>query len=199
VRTFVRAATAAGAKTLDAIWYKSSDVFEQEQERVFSRSWVAAGREEQVANPGDYFLLGLAGESLIITRDAPGRLHAFYNVCRHRAGPVAEGCGSRKVFRCGYHGWTYSLEGKLLNAPEMEGTKDFSAEELRLRPVQVDEWEGQVFVNLDAEAEALLTALGELPGQAEKYKFGSMRLAGRRECTRIDSKPNRLSSSRTFQ
>ena len=46
-------------------------------------------------------------------RGHDGTLRGFFNVCRHRAGPPAEGCGSRKLFRCGYHGWTYDLDGRL--------------------------------------------------------------------------------------
>jgi choline monooxygenase len=102
-------------------------------------------------------------------------------VCRHRAGPPAEGCGSRKVFRCGYHGWTYGLDGRLLNAPEMEGTENFQFEDFRLRSVRVEEWKGQVFVNLDPEAEPLEPSLRELPGQVEKFHFARMKLAGRCE------------------
>jgi choline monooxygenase len=118
---------------------------------------------------------------LLITRDNQKKLRGFYNVCRHRAGPPAEGCGSRKVFRCGYHGWTYALDGRLLNAPEMDGTANFCADEFRLRPIHIAEWQGQIFVNLDPDAQPLLSALRELPEQAAKYKLGEMRLAGRRD------------------
>ena len=90
-------------------------------------------------------------------------------------------CGSRKVFRCGYHGWTYALDGQLLNAPEMEGACDFSHADFALRPVQAAEWEGLVFVNLDPAAEPLTTALGELPAQAAKFDFARMRFYKRHD------------------
>jgi choline monooxygenase len=169
------------ASTLPSDYYVDPTFLKIELRSIFWRSWQIVGRSEQLRNPGDYITADLLGEPLLVMRGSEGKLRGFYNVCRHRAGPVAEGCGSRKVMRCAYHGWTYSLDGKLLNAPEMEGTKDFCAEELRLRPIQVDEWEGQVFVNLDVEAEPLLAALRELLPQAAKYKFGEMRLAGRRD------------------
>jgi choline monooxygenase len=169
------------ASTLPSKYYVEPDFLADEKRKIFWRTWQIAARSEQVRMPGDYVTLDLLGEPLLIVRDSKGELRGFYNVCRHRAGPPAHGCGSRKVLRCGYHGWTYGLDGQLLNAPEMEGVKDFCAEELRLRPVQVSEWESQVFVNLDCHAEPLLSSLRELPGQMAKYKFGEMYLAGRRE------------------
>lgn len=169
------------AYTLPSNFYVDPSLLAEEKRRIFWRTWQIVGRREQAANPGDYFTFDLCGEPLLITRDTEKKLRGYYNVCRHRAGPPAEGCGNRKVFRCGYHGWTYGLDGRLLNAPEMDGTANFCADDFRLRPVNVAEWEGQIFVNLDPDAPPLLHALGELPAQAAKYKFGDMRLAGRRD------------------
>jgi choline monooxygenase len=174
------------AGTLPSHYYVAPQLLEREKWSIFWRTWQIVGRSEQVRNSGDYFTADLLGEPLLIARGADGTLRGFYNVCRHRAGPPAEGSGSRKVFRCGYHGWTYGLDGRLLNAPEMDGVKNFCAEDLRLRPIHVGEWEGQVFANLDPNAEPpnvepLMDALRELPLQAAKYNFGKMRLCGRRE------------------
>lgn len=169
------------AYTLPSGYYSDPNCLEDEKRRIFWRTWQIVGRREQVAEPGDYFTADLCGESLVVVRDTERKLRAFFNVCRHRAGPAAEGCGSRKVFRCGYHGWTYGLDGRLLNAPEMEGTKNFCFEDFRLRPVQVDEWEGQIFVNLDDAAAPLMAELRELPSQAEKFRLREMKLAGRRD------------------
>ena len=147
----------------------------------FARSWQLVGYREQVVHAGDYFTFALAGEPLLVARGAGGELRAFYNVCRHRAGPPAEGCGSRKVFRCGYHGWTYGLDGRLITAPEFEGVKDFDPSQFGLRPVRCEEWSGMIFVNLDEHAPALRQSLGELPAQAEKFRLGNMRFHARRD------------------
>jgi choline monooxygenase len=117
---------------------------------------------------------------LLLVRDAHGELRGFYNVCRHRAGPPAEGCGSRKVFRCGYHGWTYGLDGSLISAPEFEGQTGFSAESFALRPVRVEQWFNLIFVNLDQNAEPLLKSLGSLQKQVERFDFAGMKLLQRR-------------------
>jgi len=167
--------------TLPSRLYTDPDVLKDEQTRIFSRTWQLVGRRDQVANTGDYFTTEVAGEPLLINRDADGKLRAFYNVCRHRAGPPAEGCGSRKVFRCSYHGWTYGLDGHLLSAPEFEGVEDFRPEEFGLMPVRVEEWALWVFVNLDSETEPLLVSLRELPEQAACFQIERLRFLERRE------------------
>jgi phenylpropionate dioxygenase-like ring-hydroxylating dioxygenase large terminal subunit len=106
------------AWTLPAMLYTDAAVFAAEKERIFSATWQVVGRHDQVANPGEFFTTEVAGEPLLIVRDAGGGLRGFYNVCRHRAGPPAEGCGTRKLFRCGYHGWTYGLDGSLIMQPK---------------------------------------------------------------------------------
>jgi choline monooxygenase len=170
----------ARAWTLPASLYTSPEVFAGERERIFSRTWQVVGHASQVANPGDYFTTEVAGEPLVFARGTDGRLRGFYNVCRHRAGPPAEGCGSRKLFRCGYHGWTYSLEGALLNATEIEGVEGFCAEDFALKPVRTEEWFNLVFANLDPNAAPLRAVLGALPMQAEKFPFAEMKLFERR-------------------
>ncbi len=168
------------AWTLPASYYFDSSIFAREKQEIFARSWQVVGHTDQLKNPGDFFTTELQGEPLLLVRDAHGELHGFYNVCRHRAGPPAEGCGSRKLFRCGYHGWTYDLEGKLISAPEFEGVHDFRPEDFALRPVRAEEWFNLIFVNLDPQASPLVTSLGELPGQAGRFRFSSMKLFERR-------------------
>src|SRR6185437_1710344 len=91
--------------TLPADVYLDPELLAREKASLFGKTWQIVGRRDQVANAGDYFTTELLGEPLLIARGTDGILRGFYNVCRHRAGPPAEGRGSRKVFRCGYHGW----------------------------------------------------------------------------------------------
>jgi choline monooxygenase len=170
----------ARARTLPAHLYTDASVFAAEKEQIFSRTWQVVGHASQVEKPGDYFTADLLGEPLLFVRGVDGTLRGFYNVCRHRAGPPAEGCGTRKLFRCGYHGWTYGLDGALLNATEVEGLENFRAEDFALIPVRTEEWFSLVFVNLDAEARPLRESLGDLPRQAEKFSFAGMKLFERR-------------------
>jgi choline monooxygenase len=170
----------ARAWTLPSFLYTQPATLEAEKQRIFARSWQVVGHRDQVANPGDYFTTELVGEPLLIVRSAEGNLRGFYNVCRHRAGPPAEGCGSRKVFRCGYHGWTYGLDGSLISATEIEGVEGFRPEDFSLVPVRLEEWFNFIFVNLDDDTRPLSESLGELPKQAGKFHFDGMKRFERR-------------------
>src|ERR1700676_5062700 len=170
----------ARASTLPAPLYFSPATFEDEKNRLFASTWQVVGHVHQAASPGDYFTFDLIGEPLLIARGDDGILRCFHNVCRHRAGPPASGCGNRKLFRCGYHGWTYRLDGALLVTPEFDGVEDFDPKDFGLVPVRIEEWFNLIFVNLDAEARPLRESLGELPAHAEKFAFGSMKFSERR-------------------
>ena len=170
----------ARASTLLADRYFKPAIFEEEKSRIFSTTWQVAGHVRQVAAPGDYFTFDLLGEPLVIVRGDDGILRCFYNVCRHRAGNPASGSGNRKLFRCGYHGWTYRLDGSLLVTPEFEGVRDFDPRDFGLAAVRLEEWFNLIFINLDPEAPTLKEALGELLPQAEKFNFRNMRFFERR-------------------
>src|SRR5438105_13508419 len=108
------------ATTLPARWYVAPEFLALEKEKIFRRTWQPAGYLSHVARPGDFFTCDVAGEPLIVLRDASGKLRAMSNVCRHRASTIASGHGNCSVLRCPYHGWTYSLDGRLQGQPEFE-------------------------------------------------------------------------------
>ncbi len=168
------------AWTLPSRLYTDPATLEEERERIFSRTWQVVGHRGQAAQPGDYFTTELNSEPLLLVRGPDMTLRGFYNVCRHRAGPAAEGCGSRKLFRCGYHGWAYGLDGSLISATEMEGVENFRAEDFALAPVKVEEWFNFIFVNLDDDCAPLRESLGEMPAQAKKFYVEGLKLFERR-------------------
>jgi choline monooxygenase len=168
------------AWSLSSRFYYDPEIAVQETDRIFSRAWQVVGHHDQLAKPGDYITTEVAGEPLLVVRTPEGELRGFYNVCRHRAGPPAEGCGSRKLFRCAYHGWTYNLNGELISAPEFENVQEFDRGHFHLKPVRAEEWFNFVFVNLDPKAEPLAKCLGELVQQAERFPFRGMKLLERR-------------------
>jgi len=170
----------ARAWTLPARLYFDPEIYQCERQKIFHRTWQVVGHHDQLAKAGDYFTLELAGEPLLLVRDQNCEARGFYNVCRHRAGPPAQGCGSRKVFRCGYHGWTYGLDGKLISAPEFEGVEAFDPEHFSLRSIRVEEWHNLIFVNLDDHAEPLAANLGGFSEQAGRHPFTKMKLFERR-------------------
>jgi len=170
----------ARASTLPASLYYNQETFEGEKARIFSGTWQLVGHLHQAAQAGDYFTFDLIGEPLLIVRGEDGVLRGFYNVCRHRAGNPASGCGNRKLFRCSYHGWTYRLDGSLLVTPEFDGVEDFNPRDFGLAPVRIEEWFNLIFVNLDPDAPPLDECLGELPQQAGKFDFAGMKFSERR-------------------
>src|SRR5262245_40159797 len=108
------------AETMPARWYIDPAILELEKDKIFTKTWQPVGKREDLMRPGDFFTCEVADEPLVITRGLDMQLRAFYNVCPHRAGVVADGRGNRKSLQCKYHGWTYDLNGKLLRAPEFE-------------------------------------------------------------------------------
>jgi Rieske 2Fe-2S family protein len=71
-------------RTLPRRAYFDDDVFRQERERIFAHDWCCVGREESLPSPGDYTVVSVAGESVLLVRGSEGRVRGFYNVCRHR-------------------------------------------------------------------------------------------------------------------
>jgi choline monooxygenase len=171
----------ARAHTLPARCYTDARFFALERERIFARTWQPVGRVEQVRQPGDFFTAEVAGEPVVVLRDLHGDLRAFANVCRHRAGAVAEGCGNRKALRCAYHGWTYALDGSLLGTPEFDGVKDFDRTQYGLPAYRVATWGPLVFVNLDRAAPALEEVLGAIPEETRPFAADRLVLSERRE------------------
>ena len=134
------------AATIPSRLYVDPVYLDLEKERIFARTWQLVGRAEQVADTGQFFTAEIAGEPIVVLRDGES-LRGYHNVCLHRAGPVAYGCGKRRTLQCKYHGWTYDLQGQLLRAPEMEGVERFRADDMRLVPIQVAAWGPLVFAN----------------------------------------------------
>ena len=163
------------AKTLPGRYYTDPEIFREELERFFFRMWVCAGRSEQITNAGDFFLCDVGGESIIVTRDGD-QARAFFNVCRHRGTRVcqeAEGKFTGPI-RCPYHGWSYGLDGRLLGAPHMD-ERAFKREDYPLHPVQVGEWDGYIFLNLDSHAQPLGAQLADLPQRFAAWGMRDLR------------------------
>src|SRR5919112_4288964 len=162
------------AATIPARLYNDPVYLELERERVFAHTWQLVGRAEQVAEHGQYFTAEVGNDSIVVVRDGDA-LRGYHNICLHRAGPVAEGCGKRNTLQCRYHGWTYRLDGTLLRAPEMEQSVGFRADEMRLMPVQVAAWGPLVFACLDLKAPPLAHFLEDIPARAARFRAESMR------------------------
>src|SRR5882724_3986316 len=171
----------AWSSTPRSSWYAEPDLLRLEKQKVFSQCWQLVGRLEQVAEAGQYFTAIIGDEPVIVARGADHKLRAFSNVCRHRAGPVATGAGCRKSFQCGYHGWSYGLDGHLAGTPEFEGVECFEKGDHGLPQFAVDIWNSLVFVNIDPASMPLETFLGGIPEKLKTHDLSSMRFAERKD------------------
>jgi glycine betaine catabolism A len=171
----------AQAKTLPARYYTDAQHFAREIDGLFRSMWVCAGRVEEIDRPGGYVLRELAGDSLIVTRSAAGRVHAFHNVCRHRGTKLCteqHGTFAGSI-QCPYHAWTYALDGRLIGAPHMDEVPHFRKEDYPLHAVHADVWDGHIFLTLSQSPRPLASQLGDLPAKFHPWQMDSLRL-GRR-------------------
>ncbi len=127
-------------RTLGSTAYTSG--FEQELERVFKRTWHYVGAEAALRQPNWVTPVEASGVPLIVASDRDSKLHAFYNVCKHRGGPLALKPGRARQLQCLYHGWCYSHGGELTHASQMEELP----EAVSLTSAKLATWEGMVFV-----------------------------------------------------
>jgi Rieske 2Fe-2S family protein len=155
--------------TLPAKVYVDADYFQEEMERIFFTRWISVGRANDVPRPGDYFTRELGKESLIVTRDEQGKIHALFNVCRHRGTRLCdEEKGNFKGrIVCPYHAWTYALDGRLTGAPQMAEVTGFSAENFPLHKVAAEVWDGSIWVSF---AERPISLREQLGGAYEKFR-----------------------------
>jgi choline monooxygenase len=171
------------ASTIPRRWYVGPEFLEEEKKKVFSKSWQAVGHVAEVSRPGDFLSCEVFGEPVVIVRSIENELRAFSNVCRHRAHPVALGKGNRKSLQCGYHGWTYGLNGQLLAAPEFEGVQDWNKTNVCLPSIHCETWGPYIFVNLDSAPVPLFEVLGNIPMEVRQAGFPveKMRFIERRD------------------
>lgn len=150
--------------TLPAEWYTDTAIFARERERIFRHAWQYVGLSEQLARPGDFLTAALGEVPVVVTRADDGALRAYANVCRHRGSQlVREECGNRKTLQCGYHAWTYNLDGTLRAAPGMRDEPDFDPAAYALVALPVETWGPFVFVSPDRQPQPFADVLGALP------------------------------------
>src|ERR1700730_1669113 len=173
---------AAGAKTLDQKYFVSTEIFAEEQEKIFSRQWLLVGHQSEIAKAGDYLVQEVAGESLIVVRDQRSTIRGFYNVCRHRGTRLKEdACGHVSAIQCPYHAWTYGLDGRLIGAPHMDEVPGFDKADYSLHAVNLALWEGFIFVNLAKKPASLEEWFAPLSGKFSHWNMSILRSAKRIE------------------
>lgn len=151
--------------------YISREWHDLEVKHIWYKTWQVACRVEEIASPGDYVVYDIIKKSVIVCRTSSGEVKAYVNACLHRGTTLCEGVGKVGAFRCPYHGFTWSLEGKLKWVP---GKWDFPHIDRignSLPEVRVGVWGGFVFVNLDPDCGSLEEYLEVLPRHIDEKEM----------------------------
>jgi len=146
--------------------FSDEQIYRMEIERIFRRCWIYLAHESQIPNPGDFVSVEIAADSILVCRTNDGEIKAFINSCRHRGNKVCRADrGNAKGFVCSYHGWSYNVDGRLVNIP---GAKELYHDQID-QPnwglpelARLDSYKGLIFGTFDAEAPSLEDYLGDV-------------------------------------
>jgi phenylpropionate dioxygenase-like ring-hydroxylating dioxygenase large terminal subunit len=162
---------------IDVTDYTDPEQFQREKTELFRNYPQFVGPSCMIPATGDYFAFDDTGIPILIVRNEDGELKAFVNICSHRGAPLNE-CASGKakkgrLFSCPYHGWTYDLDGKLVGVPfGNEGFDSIDRDTLGLRPLDVQEKHGMIFVMPNPEKTfAIDEVLGGIQERLEGFGF----------------------------
>lgn len=152
------------AGTVDRGLFVDEDIFQSEQEAIFTRAWLFVAHESQIPEPGDYFVSRMGTESVIVSRDRAGKIHVFLNSCRHRGMKVCRyDEGNTTSFTCPYHAWVYGSDGRLLGVPqqrELYPDLDKAAWPL-VEVAQLAVYKGTIWATWDASAPGFDDYMGD--------------------------------------
>lgn len=179
--TPLAASTTSLQRSLPRAAYVEPEFFARERSAIFSNRWFYIGRADVFDRPGAFRALDVAGENVVVVRAENGELYAHLNFCRHRGSRLLCGDGVvRGAIRCPYHGWTYSLDGRLIASPFVDSA-EVPPESRRLHHVALACWGGFAFLHLSPErvlaGDTLEAQLGAIPARLARYPLAALRTA----------------------
>ena len=149
-----------------------------EKERLWSRVWQFACREEHLPHVGSYIVYDIADQSYLVVRVSDTEIKAYPNACLHRGRLLKTYDGRCSEFRCPFHGWTWRLDGELKQIPAEWDFPQAVERDLSLPEVKVGCWAGFVFINPDADCEPLEKFLGpDIQQHFERWDFDNRYVA----------------------
>lgn len=166
----------SNSQSLNAEAYIYQKWFDAEIKAVFAKTWQWVCHVEKLREPGNYIAVDIAGAPIVVVRNRESELRAFYNVCKHRAHELVTGSGTTKNLVCPYHAWTFGLNGELKAARRADQMENFDKGTICLDKVQVEEFCGFVYVNLDGTAKPLAEQAGDLKKEIEYWAPGVEKL-----------------------
>ncbi len=162
-----------GDHDVPVAYYTERRYHELEKERLWSRVWQFACREEHIPEPGDSYLYEIADRSFLIVRGHDGRIRAFPNACLHRGRALRDGPGRSSDIRCSFHGFCWNLDGSLKQVPCQWDFPQIEPDEFRLPELPVGTWAGFVFINPDPGCRPFEEFIGVLPAHFERWDLAN--------------------------
>ena len=169
--------------------YISEEYARAERDKLWRKVWQQVGRVEELPEVGSYLTYDILDDSIIVVRTGAAEFHAHHNVCMHRGRRLidtADGAKNargraRKSFVCGFHGWTYGLDGACTHIREQPDWQEaLTPENTHLRPVKVDTWGGWLWINMDPDCEPLADHLFPAAKILDPFGLENMRFKWRK-------------------
>ncbi|MEN3952530.1 aromatic ring-hydroxylating dioxygenase subunit alpha [Iodidimonas sp. SYSU 1G8] len=162
-----------GSDRLPTTRWTSPEFARQEMDKMWSKVWQFACREEHIPDVGDYITYEIGEYSFLVVRTAEETIKAYYNACLHRGNQLKpEGTqGNASELRCTFHGFTWTIDGELADIPCRWDFPHVEDAEYKLPQVKVGTWGGFVFINMDDDAESLESYLGDLIPEFDRWDF----------------------------
>ena len=137
--------------------YTDRDFLVLEKECLWDRSWLYACHADQLPTAGSFVTWEKSSSPVVIVRGKDGTIKAFYNICRHRGGPLVKNASGvlDDGFVCAFHGWKYDLDGNLIGVRDRSDFGDLDFDCHGLNEIRCESFGNWIFVNEDPQAESL--------------------------------------------
>lgn len=181
--TFWKACAAFGQATaLPPVAYRSKVFSELESEKIWTRSWVVIGLEQQIPNPGDLLPFTLGFHGIHVQRNSDGAISARMN--RHQHGGcrfVPVQCRTGTQTKCSITSCNYTRDADVMPGGQNGENTDVMFKFVGLVPekltsIKCETWGPFIFVNLDPECEPLATQISDLTRRLGQKLDGTLTL-----------------------
>lgn len=165
------------AETLPPTCFRSKVFSSLEDNRIWARSWISVGVEQEIAAAGDLLPFTIGYHGVHLQREANGRILGRFNKAQHggcRSVPLQCQTGSRT--RCSFTSCGYSRDRDVVPSAELEAAGSVTNQYLgvvpeRLLPVRVEAWGSLLFACLDPRTPDLDEGLGALDAGPDGEKL----------------------------
>ena len=170
-------------KTAPASWYVDPLRWDIERHKVFAGNWQFLAHDSDLPEPRAWRADVLAGFPVILVRGDDNVIRAFHNVCRHRAGPlnIEESGTCDGYLTCKYHGWKYTLDGRLRAARDFGPAADFDPRDFSLFPIKIETWRGLIFAGIGETMPSLADQMAPLDARLGDTDWSGLKVGLRRQ------------------